>query len=436
MSCSRQSLSRSAIAVILGGGRGTRLWPLTKYRAKPAVPLAGKYRLIDIPISNCLNSGLDRVYILTQFMSSSLNSHITGTYQLDPFSSGFVSLEVASQSDENMNWFQGTADAIRRTYKTLRQWGASHIIILPGDTIFRMDLASLLAFHIEKNADISIALHSTERAQAPGFGILTIDEHDRVTQMIEKPKGDAVDPFALPPKIRARWNMDENKPFLASMGIYVFKTEVLESILEDSSQVDFGHHILPTAVHSRPVYGYVFNDFWEDVGTIAAFHSVNLAITQKHPPFKFYHPEMQIYTRLRFLPTTHVGRLEMEESVICEGCSIKDARLYNCNIGIRSMLGRSVTMRETVMMGADYYEDGSIRAGFEPVPSDAPMMGVGDDCVIEKAIIDKNARVGAGCRLVNERALTSYDDPHDRFYVREGVLIIPKHGIIPPGTIF
>ena len=430
------SLARCALAVILGGGRGTRLWPLTKYRAKPAVPLAGKYRLIDISISNCLNSGIDRIYILTQFNSSSLNRHITGTYHLDPFSHGFVNLEVASLSDETSEWYQGTADAVRRNIKTFMQWHCPYVVILPGDTIFRMDLSQILAFHVEKRADVTIALHPTEAARVPSFGIVKMDETDRVTQMMEKPSVEKAAPLAIDPKERQRWDMSDQAPYLASMGIYVFRTDVLSEMLKDPSIVDFGHHMLPRAVGNAKTYGYVYNGYWEDIGTIRSFYQVNLDLVRPNPPFAFYYPDAPIYTRMRFLPTTQATKAVARDTSIGEGCIIGEAELDTCMVGIRSIIGHGVRMRRTVMMGADYYEHGGRPlGGYEPVPPDAPMLGVGDNCEIEGAIIDKNARIGHDCRILNVQGLTDYDDPHERYYIRDGVIIIPKHALIEPGTV-
>ncbi|MCL5268974.1 MAG: sugar phosphate nucleotidyltransferase [bacterium] len=427
--------ARQAVAVILGGGRGTRLWPLTKYRAKPAVPLAGKYRLIDIPISNCLNSGLDRIYIFTQFNSSSLNHHISATYHLDPFSRGFVNLEAASQSNESSDWYQGTADSVRRNFKTIAQWQTPHVVILPGDTIFRMDLGRLLDFHIGHGADVTVALHPTGAERASSFGLARLDPSDRIVQMVEKPAPDRLGPLALPPAEMARWGLGPARPFLASMGIYVFRTGVLAEVCLDRTQVDFGHQILPQAVANYRVSGYVFDDYWEDIGTIRAFYEANLALASPRPPFEFYIPDAPIYTRMRFLPSTHTGRVSLRSTRISDGCRIGDAALEECVVGIRSIIGDGVRMRRTVMMGADYYEQGIPQPGFEPVPPDAPMIGIGEGCEIDRAIIDKNARVGAGARILNARGLDHHDDPGERFYIRDGIVIIPKHAIIEPGTV-
>jgi glucose-1-phosphate adenylyltransferase len=418
--------TRRTIAVILGGGRGTRLHPLTKYRAKPAVPVGGKYRLIDIPISNCINSGLERIYVLTQFLSSSLNRHVNSTYQLDQFSRGFVTLEVANQSDESSDWFQGTSDAVRRTLKQIVQWNPEYVLILPGDTIFRMDLARMLAFHAETDADITIALHSTPPEDAPGFGIITLDKNNQIRHMAEKPKKENLAGLEASPEIMAKWGMSEDRPYLASMGVYIFKTALLEAYLRDPQLIDFGHHILPAAVQNRRVMGYVFNDYWEDIGTIRAFFQSSLDLSKATPPFSFWDAEAPIYTHLRFLPATRAGKLQAVDTMITEGCTIGEATIENCMLGIRSMIGNGVKLRRTVVMGADYYEAGGECNFYEPVPSDAPKMGIGDECEIENAIIDKNARVGAGCRLLNKAGVKDYADPEGRFYIREGIIIVPQ----------
>lgn len=425
-----------AMAVILGGGRGTRLWPLTKYRAKPAVPVAGKYRLIDIPISICLNSGINQIYILTQFNSSSLNRHISETYQMNPFQRGFVTLEAASQQNDTEDWYQGTADAVRRNIKQINQWHTDHVVILPGDTMFRMDLRDMLKTHIERDADITISLHPTDARRAAGFGILTINEEDSVTMMVEKPRNpEILEPLKCSENIRKKWGMTEERPYLASMGIYIFKREVLVNVLKDRSITDFGHDLLPRAVEKLKVSGYVFTEFWEDIGTIEAFYNVNLALVKPNPPFVFYYPGAPIYTRRRFLPATRLRNASVRDSVISEGCRIAEAQLENCMIGLRSVICSGSVMRNVIMMGADYYEDGKVLARYEEVPPDAPFMGVGENCIIERTIIDKNARIGAGCRITNSQGYDHYDDPQERYYIRDGIIIIPKHAILEPGTV-
>jgi glucose-1-phosphate adenylyltransferase len=426
----------TALAVILGGGRGSRLWPLTKYRAKPAVPVAGKYRLIDIPISICLNSGIHQIYILTQYNSSSLNRHISETYQLGPFSRGFVHLEAAAQQNDTEDWYQGTADAVRRNIKNINQWRTDQVIILPGDTMFRMDLRDMMRVHLEHDADITMSLHPTDDKRASGFGILTIDDDDRIMMMVEKPKkAEQLQPMRSAAEIQRKWAMPADRPYLASMGIYIFKRSVLNEMLQDRSITDFGHDLLPKAVGELNVRGFVFNDFWEDIGTIEAFYNVNLALARPNPPFVFYYPGAPICTRRRFLPASRIQNARIVHSVLSEGSRIEEAELEGCMVGLRSIVGKGVKMTNTVMMGADFYEDGVVTSGYEDVPHDAPLMGVGEGCLIDRTIIDKNARIGAGCRITNARGKSSHDDPAERFYIRDGIVIIPKHAIIEPGTI-
>lgn len=428
------SISRMAISVVLGGGRGTRLWPLTEYRAKPAVPLAGKYRLIDIPISNCLNSGLDRIYVLTQFMSSSLNRHVTSTYQLDPFSRGFVSIEVAHQSADSFDWYQGTADAVRRNWKEILQWRTPYVVILPGDTVFRMDLGQMLEFHREREADITVALHPVEARRASAFGIMQLDDGDRIVAMKEKPKKGEMPPPSCSPKQMEAWAMNEASPYLGSMGIYIFNSETLLQYLKHEDLTDFGHHILPAAVDKCRVHGYVFNDYWEDIGTIGAFFKSNLELARPKPPFSFYHPEAPIYTHIRFLPSTRMSRVEFHNTQIAEGCDIRDAVIDECMIGVRSVIRSGVKMRRVVMMGADFYEGGYTTPAWEPINPNDPKIGIADGTLIENAIIDKNARVGTNCKLVNKNGLETYDDPEGHYYIRDKVIIIPKHAVIQSGT--
>jgi len=427
-------IMRQALGIVLGGGRGTRLWPLTKYRAKPAVPLAGKYRLIDIPISNCLNSGLDRIYVFTQFLSSSLNRHIGRTYQLDPFSRGFVNLQVANLSDDNQNWYQGTADAVRRNLKELAQWRTPYVIILPGDTIFRMNLEDLLRFHIDNQAEVTISLHPASADRATGFGIVTLGEDNRIEHMSEKPSADRLPPLAALPAIRQRWQMSDDRPFLGSMGIYVFNFDLLMDLLRNPAMTDFGSDILPYCVSQGRSYGYVFNGYWEDIGTIRAFFESNLDLVKPNPPFQFYLPDAPIYTRMRFLPASQFERARLTRTKIAEGCIIQDAELDTCLVGLRSRVGRGARLRNTILMGADFFESEGNRREYEPVPEGAPAIGIGENCDVEGAIIDKNARVGAGCKLLNRDRREHYDDPDERYYIRDGIIIVPKHAILPPGT--
>lgn len=430
--------AQETLAVILGGGRGTRLWPLTRDRAKPAVPVAGKFRLIDIPISNCINSGIDRIFVLTQFLSSSLNNHITRTYQFDAFRSrSFISLEAASQTVENSDWYQGTADAVRRTMNEIIQWNPSHVMILPGDTIFRMDLSRMIEFHEATAADVTIALNPAPEERAPGFGIVSLDDEDRIIKMTEKPAPENVPPLAASPRMRERWQMDDARPYLASMGIYVFRTRVLMDILSRSDMTDFGHHILPFAVENLNVFGYVFKGYWEDIGTIGAFFDVNLRLAEPDPPFLFHNADSPIYTRRRSLPSTRIDRATLRHSRLAEGCTLGDATLDRCMVGIRGIIGHGVTMRDTVMMGSDYYEWDVNRRRHEAAGDSEglPPIGIGEGCELERAIIDKNARVGRQCRITSKQGQPDADDPEGRWHIRDGIVIVPKGAALPDGTV-
>lgn len=421
-----------ATAVILGGGRGTRLWPLTKVRAKPAVPLGGKYRLIDIPISLCLNSGLSRISILTQFNSSSLNQHVARCYHFDQFSNRSVSLLAANQSEESGDWYQGTSDAVRRNIRHIRQWRTPHVIILPGDAIFRMDLRDLLRTHIKHESDITVALNTCDESRAPGFGIVRMDASQRLVDIVEKPGPEKL--AALKPseaEMRSWGFEDISKPYLASMGIYVFRAEVLEDML-CKDFVDFGKHLLPAALNQYKMTGHVFPGFWEDIGTIRAFYNVNLRLAQNKPPFSFYVPDAPIHTRTRFLPSSRLGKVNAIESIVTEGCRIGEAELDRCMVGIRSIIGQRVRLSRTIMMGADYYEAGKPQSGFVEIAPNAPSMGLGDDVTIENAIIDKNARIGSGVTIRDCAGQPDYDDPEERYYIRDGIVIVPKHAILPP----
>lgn len=430
----QQSAGDLATAVILGGGRGTRLWPLTKFRAKPAVPLAGKYRLIDIPVSLCLNSGLTKIYLLTQFNSSSLNQHIQRTYHFDQFSRRFVALLAAHQSDESGDWYQGTSDAVRRNIQTICQWNTPHIIILPGDAIFRMNLKDLLATHIENDADITVSLNTCAEEQASDFGIVRMDDSQRILELAEKPSPDQFPRLRLGEAQMEKLELNPEKPFLASMGIYVFKTKVLCKMLEEQENVDFGKHLLPKAIdRNLKLAGHVFPDFWEDIGTIKAFYEVNLALADQQPPFTFYTPDFPVHTRTRFLPLTRTGEVQVKNSLIADGCRIAKATIDHSLIGIRSVIGSDVMIKDSIMMGADMYEYGKPKDGFVNLPADAPQIGIGDGSKIEGAIIDKNAHIGENVTITPKFDQPNYDDPEERYYIRDGIVIVPKHAVLPNG---
>jgi glucose-1-phosphate adenylyltransferase len=410
------------VAAVLGGGRGTRLDPLTRQRAKPAVPLGGMYRLIDIPISNCINSGLDRIFVLSQYMSASLHRHVQRTYQFDVFSSGFVEILAAEQTPEREDWYQGTADAIRQQMRRLLSRDPEDILILAGDHLYRMDYEKFVRFHREKRADLTVAVLPVSAVDAPRFGILKSNEEGRITAFREKPQ----DADVLQ-NLKSRRGTE--RPYMASMGFYVFRMDVLVRLLEESEGDDFGHHIVPAAIDALRVYAYPFDDYWEDIGTISSFYQANLALTQPDPPFDFYDPNRPIYTRSRFLPPSRIDGCQIKRAVVADGCKLYDADIRECVIGLRSMIRPGAQLRGVVMMGADYYEDDDDKA--ENRRLNRPYVGVGENARIERAIIDKNARIG------QEVVIRSHEGEPDRqeelYTIRDGIVVIPKNTVVPDG---
>lgn len=413
------------LALILGGGAGSRLYPLTKQRAKPAVPIGGKYRLVDIPISNCLNSGIEQIYVLTQFNSVSLHRHVTQTYKFDLFTRGWVQILAAEQTPRSTDWYQGTADAIRKQLPEIRSVDPRDVLILSGDHLYRMDYAAFLDVHHESRADISVAVLPVSRADAPRFGILETDPDQRIVNFHEKPSDAALlDSLAT--------YSDPERPCLGSMGIYLFRAEVLEELLESNDGSDFGKHILPASMHSHRVMAYPFDDYWEDIGTIRAFYDANLALAEPSPAFSFYEPERPIYTHPRFLPPTQIqGECSLERTLLADGCKIVSSHLYQSVIGVRSLIGPDSRLTRTVMMGADYYETEAEQK--RNTARGIPNIGVGRGCTIEGAIIDKKARIGDGVVI---RYMPDRPDAETEHYVaRDGLIIVMKNGVIPKGAV-
>ncbi|HEY2900440.1 MAG TPA: glucose-1-phosphate adenylyltransferase [Polyangia bacterium] len=412
------------LAVILGGGRGTRLFPLTYKRSKPAVPIAGKYRLIDIPISNCLNSNLRRIYILTQFNSESLNKHIGLTYKFDIFSSGFVSVLAAEQTDEGGNWFQGTADAVRQSLRHMHRQAARDVLILSGDQLYQMDYRQMLKTHRESQADATVAVIPVEESVTSQFGILKMDPKGRITHFDEKPPVDRLG--GLVSQIPGAGG-----GFLASMGIYIFTREALEEALANPQLVDFGRHVIPDAVPRKRVQAHVYQGYWEDVGTIQSYFQANLALCEAIPPFDFYDAGSPIYTHPRFLPASKVERCNIHNALISEGCILHGATIDRAVIGIRSRIGAAAKIQNSLLIGADEYETlEQIRATEK---AGVPPIGVGAETVIENAIIDKNARIGRGVKIVNAEGIKEADG--DGYFIREGIVIVPKNGVIADGKV-
>jgi glucose-1-phosphate adenylyltransferase len=423
------------LAIILGGGAGNRLFPLTQQRSKPAVPLGGKYRLVDIALSNCINSDVLRTFVLTQYNSASLNRHIAQTYRFSHFSNGFVEIIAAEQTPESPQWFQGTADAVRQVLPHIRDWGTDTLLILSGDHLYHMDYREFLARHHNSNADVTVSVIPCEAKPASEFGLLKTDESGRIIEFKEKPKGDELLSMQVD---TTQLGLDAaeaaRRPFLASMGIYVFKYDRLESLLaEDPSWVDFGREIIPAAIKGGHVQAHMFDGYWEDIGTIGAFYRANLDLTNKVPKFNLFDAEAPVYTRARYLPPSKVEESQINDSIIGDGCIINGSKLTNCVIGIRSRISKGVQMDAAYMMGADYYQT------FEDMRQDltkgVPRMGIGEGSVIRHAIIDKNARIGTNTRLLNEAGVVEADSPDKSYYIRDGIIIIPKNAVIKDGTV-
>jgi glucose-1-phosphate adenylyltransferase len=409
------------LGLIMGGGQGTRLYPLTKKRSKPAVPLAGKYRLIDIPISNCLHAGIDKIAILTQFNSVSLHRHIFRTYRRDMFTNGWVQIWAAEQTPRSTGWYQGTADAVRQQLVEIKNSDTKYTLILAGDHLYRMDYQAFVQYHMDTQADITLAVQPVNAQEAPGLGILKRSPDGEIVSFTEKPAPDQLSGLESLP--------GSEKPFMASMGIYVFSTELLIELLEAPGN-DFGKDIIPGALANKKVMGHIFDGYWADIGTIRRFYEVNLEIAST-PAFDLNIPNQPVYSRARFLPPTELQGATINKVLLAEGCSIADAEITNSVIGIRSMIGAEVVIRDTVMMGADYYETDEQRA--ENQRLGRPDIGVGDGSIIEGAIVDKKARIG---RNVHIRHLPDRPDSETENWVaRDGLVVIPKSAVIPDGTV-
>jgi len=408
----------NAIGVILGGGEGSRLQPLTRDRAKPAVPIAGKYRLVDIPISNCINSHIRRIFLLTQFNSVSLHEHIQSTYQFDTFHHNFVRILAAQQTPGSHAWYQGTADAVRQTLAYFLEERPDHIIVLSGDQLYRMNFHHVVEEHIERGADVTISTKPVERHEAGALGIMQVDNDYRITNFVEKPGvGEQLAPLQAP--------MYEQERYLASMGIYVFNADVMEALLQDESRGDFGRDVIPASIKEHNVFSYVFEGYWKDIGTVGAFWEANLSLTDLVPEFTFYDANAPIYTHMRYLPPSKVNRCDISRCLISEGCIISGHRLLHSIVGVRAKVGENTVIEDAVLMGADYYEEG-------PAPRGQPVLGIGENCYIQRAIIDKNARIGDGAYITPEGKADGTSEPH--FTVRDGIIVVPKNAVIPAGT--
>ena len=429
---------KRVLAIILGGGKGSRLYPLTKMRAKPAVPLAGKYRLIDIPISNCINSDISKMYVLTQFNSASLNRHIAQTYNLSgPFGQGFVEVLAAQQTPETPSWFEGTADAVRKYQWLFQEWDVDEYLILSGDQLYRMDYSLFVEQHRKTGADLTVAALPVDSAQAEAFGLMRTDEAGNIKEFREKPTGDSLKAMAVD---TSRFGLEANeakeKPYLASMGIYVFSRSTLFDLLNKfPSYTDFGKEIIPEALgRGDKLKSYVFNDYWEDIGTIGAFFESNLALTQQPtPPFSFYDEKFPIYTRPRYLPPSKIVDTQITDSIVSEGSILKSCSIHHCGLGVRSRIESDVVLNETLVMGSDFYESYEERIALRNgggIP-----LGVGQGTTVKRAILDKNARIGDNVTIVNKDNVEEADRADQGFYIRNGIVVIVKNATIPDGTI-
>lgn len=424
--------ARDVISVILGGGAGTRLFPLTKDRSKPAVPLAGKYRIVDIPISNCLNSGLKRIFLLTQFNSSSLHRHIQQSYHFDDFSNGFVEIMAAQQTPSSAAWYQGTADAVRQNLSHFNNAAHKYVLILSGDQLYRMNFRQVIEQHIASGADVTVATIPVNRADASSFGIMQIDDEERITRFVEKPETDALlDTLKMDHVVRSKLGIHgKDDLLLASMGIYVFNRDVLDKALA-GKHVDFGKHIIPDLINTGRLFSYVYQGYWEDIGTIKAFYDANLDLANEVPKFNFFDTEAPVYTHARYLPASKIVRGTIEKAAISDGCVIVDAQIHHCILGIRSRIEAGAVIKDSILMGQDDYEThDELQAG---LARGIPPLGVGKNTFIERAIIDKNARIGDNVHISPEGKPENYDG--DNYYIRDGIVVVPKGGIIRSGTV-
>lgn len=429
---------KRVLAIILGGGAGTRLYPLTKMRAKPAVPLAGKYRLIDIPISNCINSGINKMYVLTQFNSASLNRHLTQSYNLSSgFGQGFVEVLAAQQTPESPSWFEGTADAVRKYQWLFQEWDVDHYLILSGDQLYRMDYSTFVDHHIASGADVSIGALPVDAAQAEGFGLMHTNDHGRIQEFREKPKGE---------ELKAMWvdtsrlglAADEalKRPYLASMGIYVFSRDTLFDLLaKNPTATDFGKEIIPEALkRGDHLQSFLFDDYWEDIGTIGAFYEANLALTdQPNPAFSFYDEQFPIYTRPRYLPPSKMLDAQVTQSIIGEGSMLKACSVHHCVLGVRTRVEDEVVLQDTLVMGNDFFESSEERAVLRE--RGGTPLGVGRGTTVKRAILDKNVRIGRDVTIVNKDRVEEADRPELGFYIRNGIVVVVKNATIADGSV-
>jgi glucose-1-phosphate adenylyltransferase len=416
---------QDVMGIVLGGGQGQRLYPLTKLRSKPAVPLGGKYRLIDIPVSNCLNSQINKVFVLTQFNSASLNKHIVHTYKFDMFNDGFVDIIAAEQTPDNPNWFQGTADAVRQCIKHLQPYhNVNYVIVLSGDQLYQMNFRKLIAHHIDNSADITVAAIPVVAESTPSLGIMKTRQNGRVITFKEKPNAEDL------PDLRYTERPD-GRNYLASMGIYVFRRQFLMDLLRGSNAVDFGKELIPQSVNYHKLSAYVFDGYWEDIGSIRSFYEANLALTETAPKFNFYDVAMPIYTHPRNLPGSKLNNCNIHQSIVSEGCILNGSDVKHSIIGLRSRIGSGTTIKHSIIMGADHFE--TVEQLEENTAKKLPNIGIGNHCTIINAIIDKDVRIGDNVSIINAHNLQEKDD--ENYFIRDGIIVVPKGALIRGGTV-
>ncbi len=431
MSGAQQTTNPSKVlCVIMGGGRGTGLFPLTKERAKPAVPFAGKYRLVDIPISNCINSGFRRIYVLTQFNSTSLHRHISQTYKFDHFSNGFVDILAAQQTFTNTSWYEGSADAARKNLINFLTHDFDYLLVLSGDHLYRMNFREVVGQHVKTGADITIATMPVGPHKASSHGIMQIADDHRITRFVEKPEAAALDELKLTPPMRSRLQIQgDGETFLASMGIYVFNRDLIRGLL-DNPLSNFGRHIIPRAIHTHRVFSYMFQGYWEDIGTIRSFFEANLDLVAELPRFNFFDMSAPVFSRPRYLPGSKINGAQVDHALIADGCIINRARISHSVVGLRTLIESGTELNRVVILGSDAYE--SPESGGEPEPAGQPRIGIGANCKITNAIIDKSARIGNHVTISPAGKPETVD--HERYYIRDGIVIIPRKCVIPDGT--
>jgi glucose-1-phosphate adenylyltransferase len=423
------AVNTEVLAIILGGGQGTRLFPLTHQRSKPAVPIGGKYRLIDVPISNCLHADVRRIFVLTQFNSASLNRHVGQTYRMDVFSQGFVEILAAEQTPDNPRWYQGTADAVRQAARHFARHEADYYLVLAGDQLYRMDYTELIDTHIDRNADVTVAVQPVPTEIASAMGIFRFDRSGQIVAFEEKPDAARLAAIgqSIPPGSTFSGHTPE-KPFVASMGIYLFSREALLEVITRDESDDFGRGIIPGILEKYHVNAHLFRGYWADVGTVTSFYDANLMLTRADAPFSFYDSRQPIYTHARFLPGARLEHCGIRDGIIVEGCSLERCTVEQSVIGVRTIVRAGTKISRSVLLGADFYESDDMA----PARGDNPPLGIGREVVLDKVIVDKNARIGDGAQLTNEAGVQDADG--DGYYIRDGIIVVPKDGVIKAGT--